>query len=285
MMSGQIIGIVSSDSSSHSDLATPLTIVKGIIETGEITTLPIKTDTSSSYLTWEISNKYYSATVDICGIDSKNIFDKSFAEQLQAIVVIFNSTKNGNGLECLNSWQTYFDIWEPNIKLAVCERCSSDCSDEKYLPRESVQLWCIDNGFELVEINPDEDDFDEYEEFGTKRIRSALNAHTWPHMKLKTNCQDSHQKLLKSDPRSTVDPYTEVEKKIDSLLLDSKGEDLEEEDFEGLFQKMHDLKKTADSLPTESKKAYAEKVVMAFWKALDGDKDEVYGLSSDEDEQ
>lgn len=53
-----------------------------------------------------------------------------------------------------------------------------------------VQTWCIDNGFELIELNPEletdsdtEDDF--VETTGVKRIVQALHAHTWPNLQMK----------------------------------------------------------------------------------------------------
>lgn len=53
-----------------------------------------------------------------------------------------------------------------------------------------AQTWCVQNGFELVELNPEtecdsdvEDDFPE--SVGIKRVIQALGAHLWPNMVLK----------------------------------------------------------------------------------------------------
>lgn len=55
--------------------------------------------------------------------------------------------------------------------------------------------------------------------------------------------------------------------------------------FEELFSKFAEMKETAASLPPEQRKAYAEKVTMAFWRAIGGDESEIAGLgdSSDDD--
>ena len=59
--------------------------------------------------------------------------------------------------------------------------------------RLQAQTWCIDNDFELVELNPEtdsdsdmEDDF--LETTGVSRIVQALQAHTWSNLKMRGKC-------------------------------------------------------------------------------------------------
>lgn len=47
------------------------------------------------------------------------------------------------------------------IFVKFLHRCSSDSNNENFIYREKAQLWCIKHGFELVEMNPDVEDFDE----------------------------------------------------------------------------------------------------------------------------
>lgn len=56
--------------------------------------------------------------------------------------------------------------------------------------------------------------------------------------------------------------------------------------FEELFSKFAEMKETAASLPPDQRKAYAEKVTIAFWRAIGGDEGEIAGIgdSSDDDE-
>lgn len=55
----------------------------------------------------------------------------------------------------------------------------------------SAQTWCVRNGFELVELNPIQDDEDSDvdddfpESVGMPRVIQALQAHLWPNLKLK----------------------------------------------------------------------------------------------------
>ena len=53
--------------------------------------------------------------------------------------------------------------------------------------------------------------------------------------------------------------------------------------FEDLFSRFEQLKQTAAGLPTDQRKDYAEKVAVAFWKAMGGDDDEVGGFDSEDD--
>jgi len=62
--------------------------------------------------------------------------------------------------------------------------------------RNTIQKWCIDNEFELVELSPeivdedlDQDDYvDDFKESnGVVRITQALQAYNWPFMTVKGN--------------------------------------------------------------------------------------------------
>lgn len=57
-----------------------------------------------------------------------------------------------------------------------------------------------------------------------------------------------------------------------------------ETSFEELFEKFATFKSNADNLPPDQRKAYAEKVTFAFWRAIGGDEEEIKGFSSDEEE-
>jgi hypothetical protein len=59
-----------------------------------------------------------------------------------------------------------------------------------------AETWCIENGFELVELNPQEDEPDPevedifLESTGVKRILQALHAHMWPNLIMKGRLLD-----------------------------------------------------------------------------------------------
>jgi hypothetical protein len=53
-----------------------------------------------------------------------------------------------------------------------------------------VQEWCVEQGFELVELNPELDpEWEEEQDFiettGIKRVVQAMHAHLWPNLHMK----------------------------------------------------------------------------------------------------
>ena len=73
------------------------------------------------------------------------------------------------------------------------------------------------------------------------------------------------------------------EDKSTDLMIDrqiSEGID----SFEELFQAMSLMKNQASTLQGADRKAYAEKMTMAFWQAIEGSPEEIQGLDSSEDE-
>jgi hypothetical protein len=44
------------------------------------------------------------------------------------------------------------------------------------------------------------------------------------------------------------------------------------------------MKLRAETLPPDERKQYAERVTLAFWKAIGGDEDETRSLSDDDDQ-
>ncbi|KAM8804362.1 alpha- and gamma-adaptin-binding protein p34 [Eudromia elegans] len=76
--------------------------------------------------------------------------------------------------------------------------------------------------------------------------------------------------------------YPMLDMDIQELASLTTGEgDLE--NFERLFSKLKEMKDKAATLPHEQRKLHAEKVAKAFWMAIGGDRDEIEGLSSDEE--
>ena len=88
--------------------------------------------------------------------------------------------------------------------------------------------------------------------------------------------KDESSSLEEGDSKSeALDVYTSGERLI------NEGVD----SFEELFQSMSMMKSQAEALQGAERKTYAEKVTMAFWRAIDGDAGEIEGLgSSDEDD-
>ncbi|XP_008570726.1 PREDICTED: alpha- and gamma-adaptin-binding protein p34 [Galeopterus variegatus] len=168
---------------------------------------------------------------------------------------------------------------------------------------------------------PEEDD-DFPESTGVKRIVQALNANVWSNVVMKNDrnqgfsllnslagtthsigssetCHSEQPHLPAADRTESVSDHrggasnttdAQVDSIVDPILdldiqelasLTTGGGDLE--NFERLFSKLKEMKERAAPLPHEKRKLQAEQVAKAFWMAIGGDRDEIEGLSSDEE--
>ncbi|WAR06292.1 AAGAB-like protein, partial [Mya arenaria] len=108
---------------------------------------------------WNVDTKYYTAIVDLCVTEERTIGDQQFADNLQAFVVYFDA-ENDDSFKKVKLWMPYLDQIDPEIKILVCDRCL----ESSVINRLAAQTWCIDNGFELVELNPDSNSDSELED-------------------------------------------------------------------------------------------------------------------------
>lgn len=254
---------------------------------------------------WHIDTKYYTADIDLCAVEKKTIGSEQFAASVEALVINFDSNKN-DSLEIVDSWMAFLKEFEPEVQILLCDRCYEN--PETGVGRVKVQEWCVERGFELVELNPELDpEWEEEQDFiettGIKRVIQAMHAHLWPnlHMKgkphslsksvqsmlnggvvedsnkveaamLSQELQDIHLEPIDNNHKKTM------EERIDDLLGDSgcvAG-------FSSLFEQLNSMKQQVQGLPSEQRKACAEQVVMAFWRAINSDDedDELGGLNT-----
>ncbi|XP_076444020.1 alpha- and gamma-adaptin-binding protein p34-like [Babylonia areolata] len=133
---------------------------------------------------WHIDTKYYTADVHLCTTDQRTIGDECFAESVEAFIAYFNSQEESS-FQKVSSWLPYLAHINPAVQILVCQTSRQ----EDVVSRQTALEWCIDNGFELVELEPEENSDDEDDDFaettGAKRIVQALHAHTWPNLTLK----------------------------------------------------------------------------------------------------
>lgn len=156
---------------------------------------------------WHIDTKYYTADVLLCTTADRTIGDKSFAEAVQAFVIMFDSREKSN-LDQVSMWLPYLEELQPAVQILVCEECTED--DE--VSHDTAIQWCLKNSFELVELSSravdsddsDEDDFKET--VGIPRIIEALSCHSWPNlvMKEKPVIRSSYIQQLMQDAAHTL---------------------------------------------------------------------------------
>ncbi|XP_022235742.1 alpha- and gamma-adaptin-binding protein p34-like isoform X2 [Limulus polyphemus] len=248
-----------------------------------------------------IDTKYYSADIQLFTTVQKELVNKDFAESVQAAILHFDTSQEST-FDNVKTWMPFIKEYRPEVQILACDRLERENS---VLSRSFVLEWCIKNGFELVELDP-EDESDEEDDFketkGYPRILQALHAHLWPNMTTKGGITTDIKNKMTigqasiANGNSSSGTQVEVgserrEEEVDVLVEDEikvlenlvGNEDPGGESFEALFSKFHNMKQKAATLSGEDRKKYAEKVAVAFWRALGGDEEEVAGLSSEED--
>ncbi|KAK3762443.1 hypothetical protein RRG08_009833 [Elysia crispata] len=171
-------------SSSSTDFE-PQEFVKQILKVSELPPPSLTTPEIKSY-EWHINTKYYSTNIHLSTTDKRTIGDKEFAESVEAFIHYFDPSVSSS-FDLATAWLPYLSHIEPEVLMLVC-KCSKD-SD--VVGRKKALAWCVENGFELVELEPEPDSDDEDNDFpetkGLARIIQALHAHTWPNLELKNS--------------------------------------------------------------------------------------------------
>nr|CAD7263171.1 unnamed protein product [Timema shepardi]CAD7574189.1 unnamed protein product [Timema californicum] len=252
---------------------------------------------------WHIDTKYYTADVNLCSVEKKTLDSEEFAVSVEAVIINFDSNINA-GLNIAESWLSFLKEFEPEVQILLCDRCQENPSVG--VSKVAAQEWCVDQGFELVELDPELDaeweaEQDFIETTGIQRVVQAVHSHLWPNLRMKGKPQQLSKTVqsmlngndldptlstlgqdlqnLQLDPVNNSNNYnanvnTAIEDRIDELLGDSGGV----AGFSSLFEQLHNMKACVQGLPSDQRKACAEQVVMAFWHAIGGDEDELEGL-------
>lgn len=226
---------------------------------------------------WEIDTKYYSATVNLIGIQESYNRNEDFNNQVEALIVHMDSNKL-TGLEDLKPWEKLENDCDPEIKLLI----ANYCNDETKIKKQDATTWCLKRGYEFIELYPsDMQNIQNSEEdiipekFGVNRVIEALQAHTWSNLIMK-NQNTTKQKKAECSEEARNEATTDVSN--NSKLVNLPEELLGEDDFTELFSHLHMMKDSLQSLPMQQRKQCAEQMVTAFWKAIGGDEEELLDL-------
>ena len=220
---------------------------------------------------WKIDNKYY--TADLCLLlvqDPKPPSSlKEFTNQVEAVIISFELNDDISFAWALE-WGRLFN--ETDIEVKVMMSIETVKLEGKEAETERADKWCLKNSFEFVDsFECDGGDFPD--KIGFDRVKEILDTHLWPNM------------IMKSKESATGNDKSEEKKdkhiggnkdQTDEAILN--GNEAQLESFEALFGQMQEMKLHAQSLPDEERKEYAEKVTLAFWRAMGYDEDEIAGL-------
>lgn len=153
--------------------------------------------------------------------------------------------------------------------------------------RTEILAWCLEHHFELVECDEGEDEDEENddedegieEKLGRARVVEALKAHTWSNLELLESGHGGRRPVPVEEEGSDSEGEKEegeVGEQVRNLLA-AVGSDDEDEDFGALFSQLASMREQSSNLQQEDRKAYAEKVALAFYKAIGGGSDDEEG--------
>lgn len=220
-----------------------------------------KEDNNITSKKWKIDTKYYNAEVTLIGITEDYERTEDFNENVEALIIHMDSNKE-TGLTDLKKWIKLESDCNPEVKLLISNYFTPDTK----ITHNRATEWCIKRGFELIELYPNintkTDQSDEIieDKTGVERIKEALETHMWPNLVMKEENTGKVQ----------LNPI----KRENSNKGDSDGLD----EFTDLFQQLHTMKDSMQSMPMHQRRQCAEQMVTAFWKAIGGDEDEISDL-------
>jgi hypothetical protein len=208
-----VIRFISPDTEILQDIAQQLHVTP--TETDEDPVRLEKEESGPS--TWNIDTKYYEADVDV---HFHTTLPNGREDSCPALVLVLGSTSfEGFFKQIREWWGENRTILEPEVKIVYLYDM---CLEDSALAKDGVTLqdWCIDNLFELVES-------DTVEDGGMKRVVEALQSNLWANMDLKGQQQreesesDSEEEYRQRDYKYRYDEGRDLE------------EELEEEEEEG----------------------------------------------------
>lgn len=212
---------------------------------------------------WAIDTKYYNAEVNLIGIVENYKRTEAFSDSVEALIIHMDSNKS-TGLEDLKKWESLESDYNPEVKLLV----SNYFTVETKITHNKAIEWCLNHGYELIELYPsktvatDKSEHIIAEKTGVERIVEALQAHVWPNLVMKDE----------NVGKCSVSRCNQEKKCTKEELDDGLDE------FADLFQQLHTMKDSIQSMPMQQRRQCAEQMVTAFWKAIGGDEDEIADL-------
>ncbi|TPP61607.1 hypothetical protein FGIG_08358 [Fasciola gigantica] len=128
----------------------------------------------------QIRCKYYHARITV-----QEILNEQDVNGVEAAIVFFDADKDSSWQEA-QRWMDAIGRLDIPLRLLVCHHIPAKSHSHIGVVHKqpAYHRVAVDKEFELIELEPHPDDIEEGEEFGVQRIKSALEAHMWPNMKL-----------------------------------------------------------------------------------------------------
>lgn len=156
-----------------------------------------------------LDTKYYTvdvaATVHTLSDDDGTGDGNTHGECPEAVVAVFDPTKDGSFAKITKWCQARDPSWSPEIRLLVCRYPTKDALDaEASSSADKADDWAVENGYEAVAVIASGGAADETLELhgdaqGTRRVRAALEAHMWPGLTMKRGDEAAASVLSKKE--------------------------------------------------------------------------------------
>jgi len=202
-------------------------------------------DPGANCHTFTINTKYFNADVNLNIVSYKDVTESSDVdhfEKTEALLLYCEGTT-----VCFDKAE---EVWqkakcsEPAVRLCIVDSTKEKAASADEVSRTDIVAWCLRNQFELIECDEQKDE-DIEDQVGKDRILEALRSHTWSSMQLVQPPQNQ--------PASNGESAS-AEESVQS--------------FESLFSELWTMKEASANLPPAERRAYAEKVALAFYTAM-----------------
>jgi len=248
-----VIRIISPDTEILQDIAQQLQVTPQTASQED--TLESKKEESGPS-TWNIDTKYYEADVDVHFHTS---LPSGTEDSCPALVLVLGSGRFEDFFEEIREWWSENQkSLEPGVKIVyLYDMCLEDPALAAAKGGVTLQDWCIDNLFELVES-------DKAEDGGMKRVVEALQSNLWEDMDLK----EGYDLQGEESETDSEEEYRHRYRQHD--YHHDEGQELEEE-----------LEEEEEEGKEEINKAYEDMLRGQFGPMLDGlDPEKVASFSS-----
>ncbi|KAI9295841.1 hypothetical protein K502DRAFT_348619 [Neoconidiobolus thromboides FSU 785] len=226
----------------------------------------ISLDIDNPIIPFNLTNKYFTVDLSIWNdtiienLDN-SILDgfKDIGRYLDAFLFVY---KYGNEEQTLKDLKLLNECWKSySIEIKFCILLKENGNQIQNESKIDLVLdWCIENEFEFVNLNEENDDG--YDKEGIPRILEALNAHPWNGLvkidnkkETKENDINAFDELFEQD----CDIPTEEEvKEFNNKVFKNK------DDFDNTLNTLKSLKDHASNLSFEERRKLAAKVALSF---------------------
>ena len=231
-----------------------------------------------------LDTKYY--TVDVAATvhtlpDDDATGDEAFGERPEAVVAVFDPTRDGSFAKVTGWCEAREYSWSPEIRLLVCRYPTKGAMDaESASSADAADDWAVENGYEAVAVIASGGDDDEAlelrgDEQGMRRVRAAIEAHAWPGLAMKWGGDPTATSIGKDE---AAEEHETVDERETAEELDGSPEaepGASGDDLERMLREMARVRAMGATASDSERRAMAADAAMRMMS--------MFGIDSDDD--